>query len=51
MMSTDGLHEKLAALAARWNQEAQVPGVYPDEAATLESCADQLTTILGAASE
>lgn len=42
-MSTDELREKLTALAARWNQEAQVPGVYPDEAATLESCADELT--------
>ncbi len=42
-MSTDALREKLAALAARWAQEAQAPGVYPDEAAALECCADELT--------
>ncbi len=42
-MSADALREKLAALAARWNQEALSPSIDPQEAAALECCADELT--------
>lgn len=49
MMSTDELREKLAALAAQWNQEARNSSVDPREAAALECCADELAKVIAQA--
>lgn len=46
---SDTTRDSLRALVVKWRQEAKQAGVYdPDEAATLESCADELESVLEA---